>query len=202
MPITLAPLTAEHLPGLEGLFTQAELVNAAGNPDAFHYRAVVDGEKCVGMVGLNMLGDPQIVAAVIPAERRKGYATAAVNEMVRFAFNELNLPEVYAMCQAGSPSNGLVTKVGYLFHVQQGNNRFYRLPKETWQAVQQAAGEEPGTAALVAENAAADKPADQQEQPLRTWLLDGFLSVEARTKSEARALFKKQRPIPPRAKIE
>jgi hypothetical protein len=37
---------------------------------------------------------------------------------------------------------------------------------------------------------------------LRTWLLNGFVAVEARTKSDARALFKQQRPIPPRAKIE
>jgi hypothetical protein len=37
---------------------------------------------------------------------------------------------------------------------------------------------------------------------LRTWHLDGFLPVDARTKSEARALFKKQGRIPPGAKIE
>ena len=36
----------------------------------------------------------------------------------------------------------------------------------------------------------------------RIWHLEGFLPVEAKTKSEARALFKKQRPIPPGAIIE
>lgn len=36
----------------------------------------------------------------------------------------------------------------------------------------------------------------------RKWRLDGFSPVESKSKSEARALFKKQGPIPPGAKIE
>lgn len=51
-----------------------------------------------------------------------------------------------------------------------------------------------------------DVGAEDQPEPvlqgLWTWRLDGFLPVEARTKSEARALFKRQHPIPPGAKIE
>lgn len=70
------------------------------------------------MVGLNRAGDLQIVVATTPAERRNGYATAAVLEMARFAFEDLGLPEVYAS-QAGRPSNGVVVKAGFAFAGQE-----------------------------------------------------------------------------------
>lgn len=138
MPITLAPLAAEHLPALGGLVTAAEFAAAAAQPDVFHYRAVLDRDRCVGMVGLNRAGDPQIVAATVPAEQRRGYATAAVVEMVRFAFEVLGLPEVYAVCQAGRPSNRVAEKAGFAFAVQRGNDRYYRLPRAEGQAARPA----------------------------------------------------------------
>lgn len=138
MPITLAPLAAEHLQSLGGLISAEELAAAAAQPDVFHFRTVFDEGTCVGMVGLNRAGDPQIVAATVPAERRKGYATAAVLEMARFAFEELGLSEVFAVSQVGSPSNGVVAKAGFAFVVQQGNDRFYRLTNADWQAAQSA----------------------------------------------------------------
>jgi hypothetical protein len=62
------------------------------------------------------------------------------------------------------------------------------------QSVQQVPALQPGPASK--------PPGAHGNEGLRTWHLTGFLPVEARTKSEARALFKKQRPIPPGAKIE
>ena len=138
MPITLVPLAVEHLQVLDGLISAAELAMTAAQPNVYHFRAVLDGDTCVGMVGLNRAGDPQLVAATIPAERRKGYATAAVLEMARLAFADLGLPEVYAVCQAGRPSNGVVAKAGFAFAGQQGNDRYYRLAKAAWQAAQPA----------------------------------------------------------------
>lgn len=168
MPINLVPLGAEHLPALQGLITQAELAMVAADPNTMHHRAVFDGENCVGTVGLNRLGDPQIVVAILPAERRKGYATAAVNEMARFAFEELDLPEIYAMCEHGRPSNELVRKAGYIFVVQQEKNCFYRLPKETWQAAHQAEAQQAAAAPPDGDDPAAHKPAEEKEPAKET----------------------------------
>lgn len=134
MPITLVPLGAQHLQAMCRLVTADDLSTFATNPDTYHYRAVLDEDTCVGMVGLNRAGDPQIVVATVPSQRRKGYATAAVVEMARFAFDELGLPEVFAMCQVGAPSNGVVAKAGFGFVVQQDNDCYYRLFHADWQA--------------------------------------------------------------------
>jgi RimJ/RimL family protein N-acetyltransferase len=137
MPITLVPLAAEHAQALPGLVAPEEADLIVANPNVLRYRAVLDGDTCVGMVGLKLLGEhPEIVVATADGQRQKGYATAAVREMVRYAFDVIGLPGVYAKCLTGRPSNKVVAKTGFTFVMEQGQERYYELRKVNWEAAQ------------------------------------------------------------------
>ena len=139
MSITFVPFAAEHAQALPGLMGPEEVAQIVAHPDVLRYRAVLDENICVGIVGLQLVGDPQIVVAIAYGQRQKGYATVAVREMVRYAFDEVGLPRVYATCLTGRPSNKVVAKAGFTFVVEQGQERYYELRKVNWEAAQQAA---------------------------------------------------------------
>src|SRR5581483_10529841 len=105
------------------------------------YRTVFDGDSCVGVVGLKLMVDPEIVVSTLQAHRRQGYyATEAVKEMIRYAFEEVGLPAVHAVCLAGRPSNGATEKADFQFVVEQGGERLYKLRKDDWEAAHHAPG--------------------------------------------------------------
>jgi RimJ/RimL family protein N-acetyltransferase len=138
MPITLVPLAVEHLQALHGVVSAEEFAEYAAQPDVYYCRSILDEGTCVGTVGLNLADAPHIVVATVPDQRRKGYATAAVQKMARFAFEELGLSEIFAMCRVGRPSNRVAVKLGFAFVEQQGNDCLYKLTNVDWRAGQSA----------------------------------------------------------------
>jgi hypothetical protein len=194
----------------------AEIHEIVENANILRYRAVFDGEVCVGIVALKLIpqAPPEIVVATVAGQRRKGYATAAVEAILRYTFEETNVPTVYAKCEIGAHSNGVVAKTGFDFVVEENGERFYRLHRNDWVDAHPSPAPPPAEIVASVANAKVNpaaalqpksipNPASGQSKgnSLRTWLLNGFSPVEARTKSEARTLFKKEGPIPPGAKI-
>lgn len=130
MPIILIPFPAEHVQALKGLMQPEEAAQILAHPSVLRYRAVLNEDICVGVVGLKLLGEyPEIVVATAHGQRKKGYATAAVKEMFRYAFEDVGVPAVYAKCLVGRPSNKVAEKAGFVLVVQQGQERFYELRK-------------------------------------------------------------------------
>jgi hypothetical protein len=160
MPITLVPFAAEHVDATGGLVSPQEAALIAAHPDVLLYRAVYDGPTCVGVIALKLVSEyPEIIVSTAVGQRQKGYATAAVKEMVRYAFEDLAIPAVYAKCLAGRPSNRVVEKNGFAFVTQQGPERFYELGRPHWLAAQQAATQQAAPTAP-AEQADEEGPAE------------------------------------------
>lgn len=138
MAITLVPLAAEHADLLQGILDPSDIAQILAQADLLHYRAVFDGDVCVGVVALKLFpgAPPEVIVSTVPAQRRKGYATAAVLAIVRYAFEEVNVAAVYAKCEVGRPSNRVVEKNGFCFLVQQGQDRLYELKRSAFLAAQ------------------------------------------------------------------
>lgn len=137
MAVTIVPFAAEHVRVLKDLVPEQEAALILAHPNVLRYRAVFDGDTCVGVVGLKLVGEhPEVVVATLPGQRQKRYATAAVTEMVRYAFEVVGVQAVYASCLMERPSNKVAAKTGFTCVAEQGRERFYELRKADWQAAQ------------------------------------------------------------------
>jgi [ribosomal protein S5]-alanine N-acetyltransferase len=103
----------------------AARLNPDTNPRYWVIRQTADDEF-IGMVSLGLHHDgvsTEISYQLLPKWWRRGYATEAVQEVIRYAFEELKLPEIVAETQtANEASCRLLEKVG--MQLQQTVERF------------------------------------------------------------------------------
>jgi len=131
--ITLEPLSEEHRSSLLSVLGDKAFDFTLSQADLDN-RAVLSGEQCVGLVTLRLQPEQAIEVNVTIAHnhRRKGYAVAAVREMLRIAFEDHNLPHVHARCQPGSPSQGVIEKLPFHSGGPFLGQLIYRMTKAEW----------------------------------------------------------------------
>jgi RimJ/RimL family protein N-acetyltransferase len=141
MSIRIVRFTPEHLPGFEAMLDDPDVVRytpvpspvpdgfgpawlgryekgrADGTREAF---AIVEGEEFLGIAVAPAINgaarEAELGYMVAPWARRRGAATAALLQLTRWAFDDLDLARVYLRINVGNEgSRGVARGAGYSF---------------------------------------------------------------------------------------